>query len=291
MDMYDKRKVRVMIFPENRKLFTSRETAKACGISRSTLLRMEEDGFLTPYRIDPDSGYRYYDMQNIAAVGQYQRLQTIGLSRKEITDLYYERVDSEEFMEQLQQKIDSLERFLNEYKLRHGQSENYSFFYTNLPAVTCYCRDITAHSIEEFETACYLIHQESVEAGCQLLGSKPLFTVLENPDEWTYPDDSTIRMKVCVPVSPDTKPDPNIQSFPAVRAFTLLGYGDYSVGVKLMDLLLKEAGARGLEAAGPIRHIALVARYTGAHYDASDYCYACTLPVRSEPYRYPDQRP
>ena len=54
-----------MIFPDNRKLFTIKEMTQACGVSRTTLIRMEEDGFLKPYRVDPDSGYRYYDLQNV----------------------------------------------------------------------------------------------------------------------------------------------------------------------------------------------------------------------------------
>ena len=47
---------------------------------------MEEGGFLTPHRTDPATGYRYHDMQNVAAIGQYQRLQSIGLSRAETAD-------------------------------------------------------------------------------------------------------------------------------------------------------------------------------------------------------------
>ena len=62
-----------MKIPEKRVLFSMKEITNACGVSRSTLLRMEEDGFLKPYKIDPESGYRYYDLQNVAAVGQYQR--------------------------------------------------------------------------------------------------------------------------------------------------------------------------------------------------------------------------
>ena len=104
-----------MVFPERRKLFSIKEAAHACGVSRSTLLRMEEDGFLTPYRVDPNTGYRYYDLQNIATVGQYQRLQEAGLSRKEVADLYYERVDSQKFLEAQRQKLCRMQRFLEGY--------------------------------------------------------------------------------------------------------------------------------------------------------------------------------
>ena len=94
-----------VIIPEKTRLFTINEIAQACGISRSTLLRMEKDGFLMPRRVDPITGYRYYDLQNVTAVGQYQRLQEAGLSRKEISDLYYERVDSRKFLEAQRQKL------------------------------------------------------------------------------------------------------------------------------------------------------------------------------------------
>ena len=41
-----------MKYPEERYLFTIREAARACGVGRTTLLRMEECGFLTPYHIE-----------------------------------------------------------------------------------------------------------------------------------------------------------------------------------------------------------------------------------------------
>ena len=96
-----------MRYPEKRKLFTITEVARACGVSRSTLLRMEESGFLKPFRVDPETGYRYYDLSAVSAVGQYQMLQSIGLTRKEIGDVYYERIDSSDFLEMLRQRQQS----------------------------------------------------------------------------------------------------------------------------------------------------------------------------------------
>lgn len=45
-----------------------KDVVQACGVSRTTLIRMEKSGFLSPYRVDPGTGYRYYDMQNVAAI-------------------------------------------------------------------------------------------------------------------------------------------------------------------------------------------------------------------------------
>ena len=48
--------------PEDmKKLFQITEAARACSLSRSTLLRLEEKGLLTPAYTAPDSGRRYYD--------------------------------------------------------------------------------------------------------------------------------------------------------------------------------------------------------------------------------------
>ena len=94
-----------MKYPEERYLFTIREAARASGVGRTTLLRMEECGFLTPYRIDEKTGYRYYDAQNIAQIGQYQLLQELDLTRNEITDIYYQNIDMSEFVRAQREKV------------------------------------------------------------------------------------------------------------------------------------------------------------------------------------------
>ena len=112
-----------MIFTDQRRLFTSLQVCRACGISRTSLFRLEEIGFLTPYSVNPDTGYRYYDLQNITAVGQFQRMQEIGLSKKEIVDVYLEQIDSEEFLKIQRQKLNLMQRFLDEYEIRHNHDQ------------------------------------------------------------------------------------------------------------------------------------------------------------------------
>lgn len=58
---------------DTKKLFQITEAAHACGISRSTLMRMEEKGLLTPVYIVPESGRRYYDNHNIACILQIEK--------------------------------------------------------------------------------------------------------------------------------------------------------------------------------------------------------------------------
>ena len=65
---------------ENTKqFFQITEAARACGLSRSTLMRMEERGLLTPVFTAPDSGRRYYDNHNVARMMQIEKFKAMGL--------------------------------------------------------------------------------------------------------------------------------------------------------------------------------------------------------------------
>ena len=269
-----------MKYPDNRWLFTIKEMTQACGVSRTTLIRMEEDGFLKPYRVDPDSGYRYYDLQNVTAVGQYQRLQEAGLSRKEIADLYYERVDSGKFLEAQRHKLNRLQRLLDEYELRHDRSKAFSVSYVTLPAVTCYCTELTAFFPEEVATLSFLAHEKCVAEGYRMLGSEPLFGIPHEPFPRMAYDGTEHRSTLCIPVVPDAGPSPRLRFFSATEALFILGFGHFSIVPELWDRLWAELDARGLEASEPARFIALVAPYAGAHYRPEDYCYECVIPIK-----------
>ena len=265
-----------MKIPENRKLFSIKEMSDICGISRASLLRLEADGFLTPYRVNPETGYRYYDMQNVSAVGQYQRLQLIGLSRKEIADVYYERIDSDEFLAELRQKQAQLQRFLSEYELRHDRSKNFSAYYITLPEVTCYCARLKGYSFQEIAVSAYLAHEQCASEGYRLLGSEPLMSVYDDPDVSI----DSLERTLCIPVIPRSEEDPKLRHFPQTEALAVLGFGSYEILPELFRRLFDEVEKRKLEPAGAPRLISLIAPYAGAHYRIDEYCSECVIPIK-----------
>ena len=74
---------------DTKKLFQITEAAHACGLSRSTLMRMEEKGMLTPAFIAPNSGRRYYDNHNVARILQIEKFKAMGIAIK------YVRIEKE----------------------------------------------------------------------------------------------------------------------------------------------------------------------------------------------------
>lgn len=270
-----------MKFPDKRKLFTVKDVARTCGISRASLIRMEESGFLKPYHTDPDTGYRYYDMQNIAAIGQYQRLQSIGLSRSEIADVYFGRIDSAEFIAEQRRKLESMRRFLNEYEMSHDQSRDRMFSYTVLPPVTYYCADVSASSAEEVATLAYIVHEKCMSEGYRLLGSEPGAALADDWRAWSQSPSLAHHVTLCFPVvpDPDADADPNLRFFPETDALSILGFGDYSVIPELWEQLYEELDNARLAPTGPARLIALVAPYVGAHIRPEEFCYECIVPI------------
>lgn len=78
--------------------------AKHCNLSRATLLRMEEAGLLTPAYKDPESGYRYYDISNLDRVISIINYQNIGLSKKEIADIFNNADCVEDYLNRLKEQ-------------------------------------------------------------------------------------------------------------------------------------------------------------------------------------------
>ena len=73
---------------DTKNLFQISEAARACGLSRSTLMRMEEKGLLTPAYVSPTSGQRYYDNFNVARILQVEKFKAMGLDTEEIADYF-----------------------------------------------------------------------------------------------------------------------------------------------------------------------------------------------------------
>ncbi len=269
-----------MNYPKNRFLFTIKDISKACGVSRATLLRMEESGFLTPCKVDENTGYRYYDANNIAQIGQYQLLQELGLSRKEITDLYLRRIDIAPFIDEQRQKIHRLQRALNELELRYTKKNELRFSFIELPEITCICQTIPMNSVENLKTIMYDMYQKTFQEGFRINGKEPLFACIANDTLATFNlDDSSTDITLCIPVMNQQASDPRITVLPACYACSLISYGNTSTPPEIVKQFLEEVTRRKLRPIGPLRINLLVAPYTGMHISEDDYCYEYVLPI------------
>ena len=268
-----------MHYPEERRMFSIRELAHACGVSRSTLIRMEECGFLTPYYTDPDTGYRYYDAHNAAQVGQFLLFQELGMTRSEITDLFYRKERTKELLKKQRDRLSLMQRTLEELEARADASRNFSCSFLDLPGTVCYCESKTINGPGESESFFYTVHEKCIAEGFCLMGTEPMFGL--SKDDYRMMTAVSQEITACIPVRPSGKDDPHLAVFPAARAFSMVAYGDYQMIGALCARFWAEFDRRALKAAGPARFVGLIAPYVGSHISYQDFCYRLVVPVEN----------
>ena len=259
-------------------LFPITQAAAACGLSRSTLMRMEEKGLLIPAYISESNGWRYYDNHNIARILQIQRFQSMGFNAKETATYFTQGGEAAELLAILEDKLNLLQRNVEELRIRAITSTDMSVQIMTLPETVCCMRRYIGLTPQEKYDVMYDFFHECVENG-YVLSQEPLFVVNERTDYLEgriatepYP------FQVCVPVHPERAPESAVR-FPSCKALSVLYYGDYSRIDEAWLRLGREAKERGLVPAALPRIIGIVASYTGREIDPGKYCSRIVMPV------------
>lgn len=265
------------------RLFSIGQAAHACSLSRSSLIRLEEKGLLTPARTDAKSGYRYYDNNNISRILQIQKFQQMGFRPEEILSYYESNGKADKLLATLEQKLSVLQQQVAEMRLRSHDVPDMSLSIIEIPETVCCVRKFQGPLIQDKYHASYDFFHECVEKGVAL-APEPFFIINERTDYLegklsSAPFDSYI----CMPVLPEQAPKDAIH-FPACTALSLLCYGSYNRLDEAYLYLGEQLHKRGLTPAGPVRAIAVVAPYVGKEIDPDNYCSQLVLPVEEPGY-------
>lgn len=259
--------------------FTISQVCKVCGISRSTVLRLEKRGLLTPAYCDEKTGYRYYDNHNVSKIMQIKAFLEMGLQYDDAVAYYNTGGNLSVLVEKLEQRIQIEERALEEMKLRINGKNHVTWEFIRLPEYVCYAKEFVGVSTADKYRDMYKHFHETVEKGYRLLANEPLFFITKRTDflNGKY-EDTAINYICCVPLEPDCATEETI-TIPSCSALSILIYGDYNnikdahlfLGEKIRELNLKPTGfPRGL---------GLVAPYTGKEIQPDKYVSRIAIPV------------
>lgn len=263
---------------DTRPLFQITEAAHACGLSRSTLLRLEERGLLTPAYTAPESGRRYYDNHNVARIMQIEKLRAMGLTTEEIAGYFSRGGEVTDLLAMLEERLRELSRGVEELRLRAGEGGGISIQLMTLPAVTCCMRRCEGHTIADKYNAMYDFYGQCVRRGYRL-SDEPMFTISERRDYLDgYIGDAPYPYQVCVPVRTESAPAEAV-TLPECRALSVLYYGGYDGVDEAFLTLGREVKARGLKPTGFVRVLGIVAPYSGREIETQRYCSRIVLPV------------
>lgn len=260
-------------------LFTVHQVSQCCGISRATILRLEEKGLLTPAFIDRQTGYRYYDTNNVGLVMQVKFFLSMDMSYDDILLYYRSNGSSPELLDRLEAKFLAVKRAYEEIRLRVDRQEHLSFEFIVLPRYVCYTGDFRGVTIEDRYRAMHGLYSEAVEKGLRLLPSEPLFVINRRTDfiEGKFTE-TEVDFTCCIPLEPDFAP-PEAVVYPACTAFSCLCYGDYTRRAETFNAFGEKVRGLGLRPAGYVRALGLVAPYTGRDIPNDRYLSRLALPL------------
>ena len=261
---------------KKKRLFQITEAARACGVSRSTLMRMEKCGLLTPAYVAEDSGRRYYDNFNVAHVLQVQKFRTMGLNKEEILRYYESGGQVTEALATLERKLFELQRGVEELRLRAGSAGSMSVSIMTLPETVCCMHRAIGRTVQDKYNVMFDFYGECVRKGF-LLSEEPIFAISERSDYLQgYIGREDFPFYVCVPIKKKTAESVTL---PACKVLSVLYYGDYD-GVDQAWLTLgAEMKKRSLRPVGSPRVLGIVAPYTGKEIGAKRYCHRFVVPV------------
>ncbi len=268
-----------VILLKKNELFTIRQVGQVCGVSRATILRLEDRGLLKPVFIDKRTGYRYYDNFSVSLILQVRLFLELGMSYDDIVLYYRSGGSSPELLKRLEERNRILERAYKEIKMRLDKREEITFEFLTLPEYVCFTREYRGATVRDRYQAMVDLYNEAVEKGYKLSYSEPLFGITPRTDylEEQF-EERDCDFICCIPLDPDEAPEEAVV-IPGGRVYSCLFYGGYERRPEAFNLLGRKIRELGLKPTGYVRMLGLVAPYTGKNIPGENYVTRLAVPV------------
>lgn len=277
---------------DKRNLYTASQLARACSVSRATILRLEADGLLTPVAREGSAEYRYYDCASIMHVLQILSLQKMGFTRKEIHEYFQRPGDFNNCLVVLQRRLVQLEQAVQKMQLRVDLSNHMKIERIQLPETVCYAKTISVEKIEyPVGQPCVDYHRmnnntqaafkEAVDYGLPVDCSQDFFSLVDTSallqaQQPAHSFDCT----GCIPLS--ARPgDPHTTTVPACDSIAITWYHGQPESRHQAYLALgKSIREQQLTPVGPLRVIGIIHQYMGTDISVERNVIRIAQPIR-----------
>ena len=227
--------------------------ARTCGVSRATILRMENEGLLEPAYIDPANSYRYYDCKSVAEVIRILNYQRLGFTKKEIANLYEDPQSIRASIAELRDHHEFILRELEELSLKINETNDIQIRETEIPESYYYVKSSRIiYGPEHVRRLALNGLNEFIGANMRGTGERiMMLNVADDNDMIGSFDHKEHVCRLLIPTMSNFDDESVIYSDP-YRALTLVCRGNYYKSDHLFSMLWDEALKRGLKPVGPI---------------------------------------
>jgi len=240
---------------ENVKLFQVKEVCRICNVTRKALLVYEEKGLLSPYYINPDTGYRYYNAENISKIMYIRKFQTFGFSLDDIDSYLHDTSRLSEVVDRLDQLKQEIEDTLSQLRERMMTEEyhHHDIFETTLPRCYYFAKKKETHTFLEALNYLREVHLEAIKTDRFDKMSKLSTAVLSYDGQ--YPDIfGTCEMLYCIPML-DGYDGPHARVEEETKAISILHRGSYPTLIESTKAILDYCKRKGLNPTGSLRFV------------------------------------
>lgn len=214
-----------MLLAHDDSLFTISQAAKACGVSRSTLMRLEDKELLMPSFQQPDNGYRYYTVYDLFQIRQLQQFDAIGLSASEIRNYYASDDDPSGLLSILEPRLCLLKQITEELQIRARGKQQTVFEQITLPSLLCCVMDGCGCGAQDRYDKIAVLSHKMAEKGWPYQYMHTGFSICRRSDylegRWA---EQPAAFTACIPVLPEKAP-PDAVMIPGGAALSMLHYG------------------------------------------------------------------
>lgn len=268
---------------ETKNLYTINQVATYCSTSRSTIMRMEKDGILTPAYINEETGYRYYGTKEILRIIRNLSLREVGITHKELTNYYSGDDTYRGLLNVLEKKEKELRDLLAVLHVQTDKELHLHTAYFDFPEIYCYTKELK--SVQDPSIIRSMIWEtidEIIENGYSLRREiHPFITV--NANNFLKADfkktvyDYTINVPI---LWKDEKFPDRIRYYQPIHTLSTLLYGGSSDIAKAFVRLGEQIDFRHFEVVGDARVIAIVNSYPGENIPMEYWVSRVCIPIK-----------
>lgn len=267
-------------------------------VTVQTLRHYDRVGLLEPASVDPENGYRYYDVDQVATLHRILALKDLGLTLEQIGGLLREGVSEEQIRGMLRLKRTELEARLQEDRDRllrvdarlrltdAADPRRYDVGLKDLPSYRAAVAEGRLASFRGVDVLFERVDQFVAESG--LAPSASCFGLFPDPRQRLAPH-GPVDVLIGTPVGARAEGNAHVdvRDIPGTRAACAIHLGPYDQIAAAYTGLFDWIEANGLEASGPSREIYLRYADVATLYpeifltrDPEDYVTEVQVPVR-----------
>ena len=189
--------------------------AKSFGVNESTIRRMEDAGILSPAKISKESGYRYYDSDNIARISLILSLKSFGFTNEEIRNHLNHPGDYTELYNILIEKRETLNLLIQSMEKRLRSSDYNEYEFKNSSAKYCLTKNMQMiPSRTGISSFLKQMIYEAVRESYPIDYSHAALVVTDCMDFRKFKKDQMQDLLFCIPLR-ENKGNGNIRFFPS----------------------------------------------------------------------------